>query len=534
MAEMKPDALRARLSAGGELALLDIREPGEFQAGHLLLASNAPLSRLELIVHALVPRQDVTVVLCAGDSEDLRLARAVEVMRGLGYQGLRTLSGGVAEWARLGHEVFTGFNVPSKAYGEWLEAARGTPSMDARTLHARVQAGEVVVIDCRPADEHARGAVPGAINLPGVELVRHFASGTADRGKPVVIHCAGRTRGIVATQSVIDHGYSEPVFVLENGLIGWQLAGFELAKPQAAATAPVVRGAGNTIERARAHAARSGVRLLDEAAFARLQAERTERSLFCFDVRTQPEFEANPLPGFCHVPGGQLVQALDDHVGVLGARIVLADPELVRAVSAAVFVKEMGAYDVHVLDPATLPAGDGWADAAQGPPVPNPVSLVATGAAWEMLQSGARVVDLGNGRRYRSTHPPGAEFGVRSLLHRYADRLRGTAPLLLVCDDGRLSALAAPEFERSLGRPVAVLEGGVEAWAQAGLPTTNDLRLLSDTIDVATTPYDYTDDLHARMQAYIDWELGLVAQVERDGLLKFGQPWPRGAGREGA
>ncbi|MGO4396244.1 rhodanese-like domain-containing protein [Variovorax sp. M-6] len=529
MAALTPLQLHARLRACEEIALLDVREPGEFRAGHLLLASNAPASRLELMARQLVPRVDVPVVLCTASGDDSRLERAVAAMQALGYLQVHTLLGGVQAWSSEGLEVFTGFNVLSKAYGEWLEVDRHTPAMDARTLHAKVLANEVMVIDCRPADEHARGAVPGALNLSGAEIVRTLCVAGRVPDKPVVVHCAGRTRGIVAAQSLIDHGLGHPVYVLENGLMGWQLAGFPLSLTEPAVASAPAGVDEAALRRARAHALRAGVPMLDAAGFGQWRDEAAQRSLFCFDVRTRDEHEAGHPPGFRHMPGGQFLQSVDDLVGVQRGRIVLWDAMLVRAVSVAAFLREFGRYEVAVLDPAA-------AIAAGLPPI---VATAAKAGATEgltpvqanaLVEQGAAVVDLGNSRRYAHTRIRGAMFGIRSLLARYADQIEGTTPLLLVCDDARLSRLAAPEFASALHRPVRFVEGGMEAWLRAGLPlaAAEDVRYLSEPMDVPTTPYDDRDDIVGRMKAYIQWELGLMAQIEREGIVRFGVPWVRG------
>lgn len=527
MAAMTPQQLHARLRGGSELALLDVREPGEFRTGHLLLASNAPASQLEWKAPQLLPRRDVPVVLCTQDDTDPRLARAIALLRALGYGEVQALEGGVDGSNRAGFEVFTGFNVLSKAYGEWLEADRRTPSMDARTLQAHVQAGDVLVIDCRPADEHARGAVPGALNLSGVEIVRALSAAQACLDRPVVIHCAGRTRGIVAAQSLIDHGLRHPVHVLENGLMGWQLAGFELA-PAARKTTAFPAGPADDVQlRAREHAARAGVPLLDAAGFARWHDEAGQRSLFCFDLRTREEHEAGHPAGFRHVPGGQLLQSVDDHVGVQRSRIVLWDPLLVRAVSTAAFLREFGRYEVAALEPAAAAQATAPELRLPMPALDRVGHALAPVQAQAMLHAGATLVDLGSSRRYATSRIRGARFGVRSLLHRYATRLQGTAPLLLVCDDARLSHRAAPEFAAALQRPVSIIDGGMAAWTQAGLPlveeAADEAAYLCEPVDVPTTPYDDRDDIVARMKAYIAWELALMDQVSRDGIVRFGE-----------
>ena len=52
------------LHDGSELALIDVREAGQFGESHLLFATPLPYSRLELDIGALVPRRSAPIVLC--------------------------------------------------------------------------------------------------------------------------------------------------------------------------------------------------------------------------------------------------------------------------------------------------------------------------------------------------------------------------------------------------------------------------------------------------------------------------------------
>ena len=66
------------------------------------------------------------------------------------------------------------------------------------------------------------------------------------------------------------------------------------------------------------------------------------------------------------------------------------------------------------------------------------------------------------------------------------------------------------------------LDGGTDGWARSGRPLeTGPGRLLSPEVDVYRRPYEGTDAGPAVMQAYLDWEHGLVAQLERDGTHGF-------------
>ena len=66
LARLDSAALRERICAGGEFALLDVREAGAFSTGHMLTACNLPLSRLELRIGDLVPRKGTAIALTDG------------------------------------------------------------------------------------------------------------------------------------------------------------------------------------------------------------------------------------------------------------------------------------------------------------------------------------------------------------------------------------------------------------------------------------------------------------------------------------
>src|SRR3954451_15447382 len=111
---LDPHAIKAMLSDGGELALIDLREELIFSRNHLLWARSVPLSRLELRFARLVPRRATRIVLC--DDGDGLNERAAEILAPSGYTNLFALAGGVVAWADAGFELFSGIYVPSKAF----------------------------------------------------------------------------------------------------------------------------------------------------------------------------------------------------------------------------------------------------------------------------------------------------------------------------------------------------------------------------------------------------------------------------------
>jgi len=93
---------------------------------------------------------------------------------------------------------------------------------------------------------------------------------------------------------------------------------------------------------------------------------------------------------------------------------------------------------------------------------------------------------------------------------------------VLTCGSSLLAGYAVQQVAELTGKPVFVLEGGNAAWREAGLPTEQgEQQLLSPAIDRYRRPYEGTDIEAGVMQAYLDWEYGLVAQLDRDGTHGF-------------
>src|SRR4249919_470262 len=102
---LDPHAVKAMLSDGRELALIDLREELIFSRSHLLWARSVPLSRLELRFARLVPRRDTCIVLC--DDGDGLVERAVKILADAGYTDIASLRGGIAAWEKAGLELFS-------------------------------------------------------------------------------------------------------------------------------------------------------------------------------------------------------------------------------------------------------------------------------------------------------------------------------------------------------------------------------------------------------------------------------------------
>ncbi len=503
--------LVARLQQPGELSLVDAREQGAYSTSHLLFAANLPRSRVELRAPRLIPRRSAPVVVVdAGGGEAIDVARTLGA---LGYSDVAVLQGGNPAWEAAGHELYSGVNVPSKLFGELVELHYGTPHVTADQLRGWLDDGRpMVVLDSRTEREFQRMSIPKGQSCPGGELV-HRIFDLVEPETTVVVNCAGRTRSILGAQSLRSAGVPNPVVALENGTMGWELAGLELDHGRTAvAPPPSAQGREAASRAAAAVASRVGVRRIDRAALDRWVAE-VDRTTFLLDVRTPEEYEAGHLPGSRSAPGGQLVQATDEYVGVRGARLVVIDDDGTRATMAASWLVQMG-WEAVVLAGVTeldgLETGPDEIDVE----VPEVPLVEADGLA------GALVVDLATSTEYRRGHLAGARWVVRGRLAEFAarhpaDRVVVTSP------DGTLAALGHAEASRAWPEAsVTVLDGGTAAYQG---PLESGLDTDEHPDDVWQLPYDPGDAEVARaaMEGYLVWEVALVEQYERDPLVSF-------------
>jgi rhodanese-related sulfurtransferase len=522
MQQVNPHALKAMLADGEELALIDLREELTFSQNHLLFARSVPLSRLELNFARLVPRPGTRVVLC--DDGDGLIERAAEILVRAGYSNLHALDGGVPAWAKAGFELFSGVNVPSKAFGEFVEHASATPSISPEELQRLLrERNDIVVLDSRPFDEYQRVSIPSAVNVPGAELVLRIRDLAPSPETMVVVNCAGRTRSIIGAQSLINAGVPNKVVALRNGTMGWSLAGFACDSGKTTRAPDVSRGglawAKTAAERV---ARRFGIARIDLATVERWRADAA-RTLYLFDVRDPREYAAGHVPGAVSAPGGQLVQATDQYVGTLGPRIVLIDPAEVRAVMTASWLRQMGWRDVFVLaqeghetEPPAMPI--------LGAPPPPELRIDCAGLAELMARNEATIVDLSISREYLRAHIPGAWFALRSRLKRALAKmpLRGT--LVLTSEDGVLAGRAVPEARSLTDHPVRALDGGNAAWVTCGHAlTADDPKMADEAIDVWLKPYERASDRAAAMHEYLSWEIDLPGRIARDGSASFVQ-----------
>ena len=147
-----PDALAALMQSPTPHAVLDLRERGAYELGHIFRTTTLPRRLLEFRLPLLVPAAATPLALVDEDGALPALARPT--LNAMGYRDVRVLDGGLAGWRAAGRPLVQGVNVPSKVFGEQALHTFKTSQIAPRELAERIARGDdMVIVDARTPEE---------------------------------------------------------------------------------------------------------------------------------------------------------------------------------------------------------------------------------------------------------------------------------------------------------------------------------------------------------------------------------------------
>lgn len=223
-------------------------------------------------------------------------------------------------------------------------------------------------------------------------------------------------------------------------------------------------------------------------------------------------------PGFRSAPGGQLIQATDSYIGVMGSRVALMDDDGTRAVMAASWLIQMGWRDVVVLkDGLSGPLVRSTTDDGV---VAGTIETVAPLALLSLTRSSMAVmiIDLSPRETFLRAHIPGSVWASRTDIDKSVRDFDNVDLVVITADRDDVSF----EVARELGPVMTysglrVMQGGVHAWATAGLPTDRAAGAGPSSEEAGKEAHFIAREL----RKYLTWEIGLVEQMARDGDAAF-------------
>jgi rhodanese-related sulfurtransferase len=391
---------------------------------------------------------------------------------------------------------------------------------------------EIAIIDLREEAEFALGHPLFAAQIPLRRIAEEAVWRLPRKDVRVVVYDQGEGLVEPALAQLRDLGFTRAE-ALEGGLEGWRAAGYELFEDVNSYS----KAFGELVEHRRhtpSLPAQDVQALIDEKA-----------DIAILDARRFDEYATMSIPGGVSSPGAELV---------LRARAVAPDPDTTIIVNCAGRTRSIiGAQSlvnaglpnrVYALRNGTI----GWTLAGQPletgqqrrAPAPEGefVDEARAKAREVAYRAGVKRIDAAElahlradtartlyqydvrlPEEYQAGHLAGFRNAQGGQLVQETDHfapVRG-ARIVLADDLGPRADMTA-SWLAQLGWEVYVLEGGLSGDLETGPDAAPPPRGPEGRYK---RPYEGTDNKQAAMQAYLDWEYGLVAQLQADGTHGF-------------
>jgi rhodanese-related sulfurtransferase len=388
---------------------------------------------------------------------------------------------------------------------------------------------EIALLDLRQEAVYATGHPLFAANMAADRIALEAELRLPRKDVPIVLYDAGEGLVAEAAARFTALGYTD-IRRLEGGLEAWRNAGFEIFID----VNSYAKAFGELVEQRRHTPSLSA-----EEVGALMASEANIRIL---DVRRPDEYATMNIPGSVSVPGAELVlragHAAPDPSTIIvvncagRTRSIIGAQSLINTGIANKVVALRNGTIGWTLANQTLEHGasrhggvglfEGAKDKAREVAYRAGVKHLTPGEAAALERDTARTLyrfDVRPVEDYTAGHIAGFRHYPGGQLVQEIDMaapVRG-ARILLTDDKGARADMTA-SWLAQMAFEVYVLEGGYDRALEAGPPPAVPRP---DPSHRYRRPYEGTTASREAMQAYLDWEYGLVEQLKRDGTHGF-------------
>ena len=407
-----------------------------------------------------------------------------------------------------------------------MKPATVTPADIRRALLLRE---EIALLDLRHEAAFATGHPLFAANMSADRITIEAEVRLPRKDVAIVLYDDGE--GLVATGA--EHlkalGYSN-IRALDGGLNAWRHAGYEVFED----VNSYAKAFGELVESRRHTPSLSA----DEV--AGLIAAKA--NIAVLDVRRFDEYSTMNIPGSVSVPGAELVlragrAAPDPETtiivncagrtrSIIGAQSLInaGVPNKVRALRNGTIGWTLAKQELaHGADKrGAIGPFEGAAQNARNVAYSAGVRHIGPGDAHALAAQTDRTLyrfDVRDAEEYAAGHLPGFRHYAGGQLVQEIDMaapVRGAR--IVLTDDKGVRADMTSSWLAQMGLEVCVLDGGYDGALETGAP---QILPKPDPAHRYRRPYEGTEVAEAAMQAYLEWEYGLVEQLRRDATHGF-------------
>ena len=314
------------------VSFLDIRERKQYVHGFAFGSVNCPFSKFKYLIKELVPDINTTLILI-GVKNINQQDQIQKILKKLKYDKSFIIKGDYKIWKKQKFPLWAGEYTFSKAFGEWIEITSNIKNLYAKELYKiHKKKHNYLQIDARPKKEFEKFSLPQSVQCSGGELPC-FINNKENLRKNYIVHCAGRTRSIIAYQTLKDFNFKNKKYVLNGGTQNWVLNGFDRKfKNQSKITSTKINY-------------KNDLKLANSIArkFKIPSTQIMNKQTNCYNFQVSSEIKNfKKIPGWKQVNATTLIQSTDKFISSTNTKILVFSNIPSSAVFTVIWLRRMG------------------------------------------------------------------------------------------------------------------------------------------------------------------------------------------------
>ena len=314
------------------VSFLDIRERKQYVHGFAFGSVNCPFSKFKYLIKELVPDINTTLILI-GVKNINQQDQIQKILKKFKYHKSFIIKGDYKIWKKQKFPLWAGEYTFSKAFGEWIEITSNIKNLYAKELYKiHKKKHNYLQIDARPKKEFEKFSLPQSVQCSGGELPC-FINNKENLRKNYIVHCAGRTRSIIAYQTLKDFNFKNKKYVLNGGTQNWVLNGFDRKfKNQSKITSTKINY-------------KNDLKLANSIAkkFKIPSTQIMNKQTNCYNFQVNSEIKNfKKIPGWKQVNATTLIQSTDKFISSTNTKILVFSNIPSSAVFTVIWLRRMG------------------------------------------------------------------------------------------------------------------------------------------------------------------------------------------------
>jgi rhodanese-related sulfurtransferase len=314
------------------ISFLDIRERKEYVHGFAFGSVNCPLSKFKYLIKELVPDKNTKIILI-GVKNINQKDQIQKILKKLKYNRSFFIKGDYKIWKKYKFPLWAGEYTFSKAFGEWIEITSNIKNLYAKELYKiHKKNHNYLQIDARPKKEFEKFSLPQSVQCSGGELPCYI-NNTENLRKNYIVHCAGRTRSIIAYQTLKDFNFKNKKYVLNGGTQNWVLNGFDRKFKNRSKIKSIKINYKDDLKLANSIAKKFKI------PFTQIMNKQTN----CYNFQINSEIKNfKKIPGWKQVNATTLIQSTDKFISSTNTKILIFSNIPSSAVFTVIWLRRMG------------------------------------------------------------------------------------------------------------------------------------------------------------------------------------------------